>query len=71
MKTYAEIILDNLRARGWSVGTFSFIDREDRMMHSADAHRDDGKRYIAQAESLAVALLELERMMREAENDRS
>lgn len=59
---YADAVFDEIRVRGWSVGTFSFWTADGRRMFSADAHRDDGRRYIARAGTLAVALLELQRM---------
>ena len=43
---YWEIIADNLKKRGWSYGNVSAIDSEGRTIWIADAHRDDGKRYV-------------------------
>jgi hypothetical protein len=41
-----EIIANNLSKRGWSWRCLSYIDAEGRMIFVADAHRDDGKRYV-------------------------
>ena len=54
-----EIIADNLRA-GWSWGCVSALDSRGRTIWIADAHRDDGKRYVVQAEEKLTAFLELE-----------
>jgi hypothetical protein len=47
---YWEIIADNLSKAGWSWGIVSAIDSEGRTIWIADAHRDDGKRFVAHAE---------------------
>jgi hypothetical protein len=41
-----EIIAENLKKRGWSLGYVSAIDFEGRTIWIADAHRDDGKRML-------------------------
>src|SRR5947208_10419634 len=46
---YWEIIADNLKKRGWSLGYVSAIDSEGRTIWIADAHRGDGKRFVAVA----------------------
>jgi hypothetical protein len=43
---YWEIIADNLKKRGWSLGYVSAIDSQGRTIWIADAHRDDGKRFV-------------------------
>jgi hypothetical protein len=43
---YWEIIADNLSKAGWSWGCVSAIDSNGRTVWIADAHRDDGKRYV-------------------------
>jgi len=58
---YWEIIADNLKKRGWSWGWVSAIDRERRTIWIADAHRDDGNRFIVRADEKLSAFLELER----------
>jgi hypothetical protein len=46
---YWEIIADNLSKAGWSWGCVSAVDRDGRTIFVADAHRDDGKRFIVRA----------------------
>jgi len=43
---YWEIIADNLSKAGWSWGCVSAIDSSGRTIWIADAHRDDGKRFV-------------------------
>src|SRR6266481_1302605 len=45
-----EIIDDNLKQRGWSLGCVSAVDRDGRTIWIADAHRDDGKRCVVRAD---------------------
>ena len=61
---YWEIIADNLKKAGWSLGWVSALDREARTIWIVDAHRDDGKRYIVHAEEKLTAFLELEFLTR-------
>jgi hypothetical protein len=56
-----EIIADNLSKAGWSWGCVSAIDSNGRTIFVADAHRDDGQRFVVHAEEKATAFLELER----------
>jgi hypothetical protein len=45
---YWEIIADKLSKSGWSWGCVSAIDSNGRKtIFIADAHRDDGKRFVA------------------------
>jgi hypothetical protein len=44
---YWEIIADNLKKRGWSLGWVTAIDSEGRTVWIADAHRDNGKRSLS------------------------
>src|SRR5438034_6811301 len=44
---YWEIIADNLSKAGWSLGCVSAIDSNGRTIWIADAHRGDGKRFVA------------------------
>jgi hypothetical protein len=46
---YWEIIADNLKKRGWSLGWVSAVDSNGRTIWIADAHCDDGKRFVAHA----------------------
>jgi hypothetical protein len=42
------------------------VDREERTIFVADAHRDDGKRFVVRADDKLTAFLELERVTRES-----
>ena len=60
VKRYWEIIADNLSKAGWSWGCIATVDREGRTIWIADAHRDDGKRFVVRAEEKLTAFVELE-----------
>jgi hypothetical protein len=62
---YREIIADNLKKRGWSLGYPSAVDREGRTSWIADAHRD-GQRFIVRADEKLTAFIELEAAVRAA-----
>jgi len=47
---YWEIIADKLIASGWSWGCVSTIDSKGRTIWIADAHRDNGKRFVVRAD---------------------
>jgi hypothetical protein len=57
---YWELIADNLSKAGWSWGCVSALDCEGRTIWIADAHRDDGKRFVVRANEKLTAFLELE-----------
>jgi rRNA maturation protein Rpf1 len=57
---YWEIIADNLKKRGWSLGWASALDREGRTIWIVDAHRGDGKRLVVHADEKLTAFLGLE-----------
>jgi hypothetical protein len=57
---YCEVIDDNLSKAGWSWGCVSAVDREGRTIWIADAHRDDGKRFVVRADERVSAFVELE-----------
>jgi hypothetical protein len=57
---YWEIIADNLSKAGWSLGCVSAIDSAGRAIWIADAHRDDGKRFVVRADEMLTAFLEVE-----------
>jgi hypothetical protein len=59
--TYWESIADNLSKAGWSWGCVSAIDSNGRTIWIADAHRDNGQRFIVHADDKLTAFLELER----------
>jgi hypothetical protein len=54
---YWEIIADNLRKAGWSWGCVSAIDSSGRTFWIADAHRDDGKRFVVRADEKLTAFV--------------
>jgi hypothetical protein len=53
-----EIIADNLSKAGWSWGCVSAI--EGRTIWIADAHRDDGKRFVVRSDDKLTGFLKLE-----------
>jgi hypothetical protein len=61
VKRYWEIIADNLKKAGWSLGWVSAVDAEGRTIWIADAHRGDGQRFVVHTEEKVTAMLELER----------
>ena len=50
---YWEIIADNLRKAGWSWGCVATVDSNEQIIFVADAHRDDGKRFVVRADEKA------------------
>jgi hypothetical protein len=56
---YWEIIADNLSKAGWSWGWVPAVDFEGRTIFVADAHRDDGKRFVVHADEKLMAFVEL------------
>ena len=63
---YWEIIGDKLSACGWNWGCSSQIDSTGRVLFTAGEHRDNGKRFIVNADEKLTAFLELERVTRES-----
>jgi hypothetical protein len=61
---YWEIIADNLSKAGWSWGCVSAVDSRWRTIFIADAHRDDGKRFVVHAEKKLTAFMQLESAIR-------
>jgi hypothetical protein len=59
---YWEIIADNLSASGLSWGCSSEINGTGRVLYTADAYRNDGKRFTVIADDKLTAFLELERI---------
>jgi hypothetical protein len=49
---YWEIIADNLSKAGWSWGCVATVDSDGRIIFVADAHRDDGKRFVVRADEI-------------------
>jgi hypothetical protein len=63
---YWEIIANNISKAGWSWGCVSTVDANGRTIWIADAHRDDGKRFIVRADETLTAFKELESAIRVA-----
>jgi hypothetical protein len=61
---YWQIIADKLSKAGWSWGCVSTVDSNGQTIFVADAHRDDGRRFIVHADERLTAFLELERVTR-------
>jgi hypothetical protein len=64
VKKYWETFADNLSKAGWSWGCVSAIDSNGRTIWIADAHRDDGKRFVVHADEKLTAFVELELAIR-------
>ena len=62
---YWEITADNLSKAGWSWGCISAVDSNGQTIFVADAHRDDGKRFVVRSDEMLTAFLELERITHE------
>ena len=56
---YWEIIADNLSKAGWSWGCVSALDSEGQTIWIADAHREDGNRFVVRDDEKLRAFLEL------------
>jgi hypothetical protein len=63
---YWEIIADNLKRAGWSWGCVSAVTSEGQTIWIADAHRDDGKRFLVHADEKLSAFMELQSAIRAA-----
>jgi hypothetical protein len=61
MASTTRFIADKLSKAGWSWGCVSAVNAEGRTIWIADAHRDDGKRFVVHADDKFTAFLELER----------
>jgi hypothetical protein len=57
---YSETIADNLSKAGWSWGCVSAVDCNGRTIWIADAHHDDGRRFVVRADEKLTAFVELE-----------
>jgi hypothetical protein len=55
------MIADRLSKAGRSWGCVTALNSEGRTIWIADAHRDDGKRFVVRADEKLTAFLELER----------
>ena len=56
-----ELIADRLSKAGFSWGCVATINPNGQTIFVADAHRDDGRRFIVHAGKKLTAFLELER----------
>jgi hypothetical protein len=65
MKSW-EIIADRLSKAGWSWGCVLTINSNGQTIFVADAHRDDGRRFVVHADEKLTAFLELESAIRAA-----
>jgi hypothetical protein len=61
-----EVIADNLSKTGWSWDCVATVDSNGKTIFVADAHRDNGKRFIVSADEKLRAFLELQRVTRES-----
>jgi hypothetical protein len=61
-----ELVADKLSKPVWSWGCVSAIDSNGQTIFVADAHRDNGKRFIVTADEKLRAFLELQRVTRES-----
>jgi hypothetical protein len=68
VRKYFELIADRLSASGWSLGWVSAIDSDGRRIWIVDAHRDNGKRFVARSDEKLTAFLELESAIRALQN---
>jgi hypothetical protein len=67
MKRYWEIIADNLKKAGWSLGWVSVVDSTGRTIWIIEAYHD-GKRFVARADEELTAFVQLESATRAAVN---
>jgi hypothetical protein len=61
-----EVIADNLSKAGWSWSCVATVDSNGQTIFVANAHRDNGKRFIVTADEKLRAFLELQRVTRES-----
>jgi hypothetical protein len=61
---YWEIIADNLNKAGWSCGCVSRTDDDGRQFWVVAAERETGGRFIARADQMLTAFLELQSAIR-------
>ena len=64
---YWEIIADNLSKAGWSWGCVAAVTSEGCIIWVADAHCDDGKRFVVHADEKLTAFIELQSAIRGAD----
>ena len=66
MNYYWEMIAEKLGASGLSWGCSSQTDATGRVLYTADAYHNAGKRFTAVSDDKLTAFLELERVTRES-----
>jgi hypothetical protein len=54
------VLQTDFAKRGWSWGCISALDCEGRTIWIADAHRDDGKRFVVRGDEKLTAFVELQ-----------
>jgi hypothetical protein len=59
-ETVRGIIAANLSKAGWSLGWISAVDSGGRTIWIVDAHRDNGKRFVARANKKLDRIIGLE-----------
>lgn len=59
-----EIIVNKIMKAGFSVGWVSALDTEGHTLWIADAHRDNGKRFVVRSDEKLTAFVELESAIR-------
>ena len=62
MKSW-EIIADRLSKAGWSWGCVSTINSNGQTIFVADAHRDDGRRFVVHADEKLTAFVPSENVV--------
>jgi len=60
MASTTRFIADNLSKAGWTWGCVATIDSNGQTIFVADAHRDNGTRYVVRANEKLTAFLELD-----------
>ena len=61
---YWEIIADKLSKAGWSWGCVAAVDANEPTIWIAEAHRDNGKRFVVRADEKLTSFVELESALR-------
>jgi hypothetical protein len=57
-------VADKLSKTGWSWGCVAGVDSDGRTIWIADAHRNEGKRFLVRADEKLTAFMELESVIR-------
>jgi hypothetical protein len=57
---YWEIVADDLAKRGWSWGLGTIATANGTTLFVADAHRDNGKKFVVRGDDLLAVFVELE-----------